>query len=167
MLDDTPDSGIVLFEKICDMRDGHFLRHGNDQTVQKEGETTLFSCPGNVNLVNATIIAGNPRYPTVKIAFVLEEVQVTPDLLGSIIGFAPGLTALGTGKRRTREEIDPDIKTLLVRLKLDAIDEPGILNVQGYLEEVSFNQESSERSGVTRLVKLAIRPTHISEEPDP
>jgi len=38
------------------------------------------------------------RYPTVQIAFMLEKVQMTPDLLGSVISLAPGATAYGTNK---------------------------------------------------------------------
>jgi len=49
--------------------------------------------------MDPTTFTVGARYPTVEIAFMLEKVQMTPDLLGSVIGLAPGATAHRTNKR--------------------------------------------------------------------
>lgn len=81
------------FKKIGNVRDGHFLGHEDDQTIHEKRKATLFSCPGNLNLMDPTTLTVDARYPTVEIAFVLEKVQMTPDLLGGVICLAVGAVA--------------------------------------------------------------------------
>jgi len=98
VFNDTPDPGIMFFKKIGDVRDGHFLGHEDDQTIHEKRKATLFSCPRNLYLMDPALFTVGARYPTVQIAFMLEKVQMTPDLLGSVISLAPGATAYGTNK---------------------------------------------------------------------
>jgi len=99
VFNDAPDPGIVFFKKIGDVRDRHFLCHEDDQTIHEKRKATLFSCPRDLYLMDPTTFTVGARYPTVEIAFMLEKVQMTPDLLGSVIGLAPGATAHRTNKR--------------------------------------------------------------------
>jgi hypothetical protein len=64
--------------------------------------------------MDPTILTFNTRYPTMKIAFMLEKVQMTPDLLGSVIRLTARTFTFWTDKFGTFLEIYPDIKTLFV-----------------------------------------------------
>ena len=91
----------------------------------------MFSCPGDLNLMNPAIVTIKTRYPTVKIIFTLDTVQMmrkyqmTPDLLRRLMHPAAG------------EEIDPDIETFSRQNKFDPNGEPGILNPQRKMKDLS------------------------------
>jgi len=93
--------------------------------------------------MNPAIVTIKTRYPTVKIIFTLDTVQMmrkyqmTPDLLRRLIRLAAG------------EGIDPDIVTFFRQNKFDPIGEPGVLNPQ----PAFYSKSSGVRSNLTNPVK--------------
>jgi len=81
--------------------------------------------------MNPATLTTETRYPTVKIIFTLDTVQMmkkyqmTPDLLQRLIHPAAG------------EESDPDIETFFRQNKFDPNGEPWVLNPQRKMKDLS------------------------------
>jgi hypothetical protein len=78
MLDDAPQTRVVLADKASSSGNRHTLDEGHDERFEQKREAGARPCPRHVDKAHAAIRAVDAGDARVQEGLVLEEVQVAP-----------------------------------------------------------------------------------------
>ena len=81
----------------------------------------------------------------------LEEVQVSPTVLGGVVSIAESL-AVGTAEEAARLKVEMDVQSLLGRRELDPGNLPGCNQAQGSSEEFLLSHVPFQKAEVTHIL---------------
>src|SRR5215510_7147005 len=118
MLDDTPQTRVVLADKAGGSGHRHILDESHDERFEQKREAGSRPCPRHVDQAHATVGT------------------VDAGLLHRVVHRAVGLAALGTGKPATGLEVDLDIEPLLVGVELGVHHHPRRHQAECELEQI-------------------------------
>ena len=74
MIQNSPETGIMFSDDSTQRLDRHLLGHNHNQSLKQQGKATFRTGPRDPDQSHATRLAINPRYPGMKLCFVLKEV---------------------------------------------------------------------------------------------
>jgi len=103
--------------------------------LEEQGEAASLLPPGDGDLVDPVFRALHPGNPGVQVGLVLEEVQVAPGTLRTVVN-RMGAPALRTGETSARPEGDVQVHPSLQGIPLDGLDVPGLVQPQEAQEEL-------------------------------
>jgi hypothetical protein len=127
---------IVLAHEAGGGGDRHGLHKGHGERFEQEGEAGAGSRPGDGDLLDAAVGAGDARGARVQEGLMLEEVEVAPFLPGGVVHRAVGLAAGRAGEAAASGEVDLDVEATLVGVEGAGLDQPGRHQAQSELHEI-------------------------------
>src|SRR5215475_14527294 len=136
MLDDTPQTRVVLADKAGGSGNWHAFDERHDERFEQKREARPRPCPRYVDEAHATVGTVDAGDARVQEGLVLKEIEVAPGLLHRVVHRAVGLAALGTGKAATGLEVDLDIQPLLVGVELGVHYHPRRHQAECELEQI-------------------------------
>src|SRR5262249_29954843 len=136
MLDDTPQTRVVLADKAGGSGHRHILDESHDERFEQKREAGSRPCPRHVDEAHATVGTVDAGDARVQEGLVLKEIEVAPGLLHRVVHRAVGLAALGTGKAATGLEVDLDIEPLLVDVEFGVHHHPRRHQAESELEQI-------------------------------
>src|SRR5262245_45952885 len=136
MLDDTPQTRVVLADQAGGSGHRHSLDESHDERFEQKREAGSRPCPRHVDEAHATVGTVDAGDARVQERLVLKEIEVAPGLLYRVVHRAVGLAALGTGKPATGLEVDLDIEPLLVGVELGVHHHPRRHQAECELEQI-------------------------------
>src|SRR5215472_8275835 len=138
MLDDTPQTRVVLADKASGSGNRHILDERHDERFKQKREAGSWPCPRHIDEAHATVGTVDAGDARVQVGLVLKEIEVAPGLLHRVVHRAVGLAALGTGKAATGLEVDLDIEPLLVGVELGVHYHPRRHQAECELEQIDI-----------------------------
>src|SRR5271157_166249 len=135
VLEYSPQPGIVLINNPRNGLDRHILHHHHHQCLEEEREAAPRTGPRYGDLFDTTLLALHARHPGAEIGPILKEVQMTPSSLLSIVSAASFCTAMGTRESAAPDEINIDIQTTLLKIKLAVSNLPRNSQAQSQLKQ--------------------------------
>src|SRR5262249_21929416 len=141
MLDDTPQTRVVLADKAGGSGHRHILDESHDERFETKREAGSRPCPRHVDQAHATVGTVDAGDARLQVGLVLKEIKVAPGLLHRVVHWALGLATLGTGKPATGLEVDLEIEPLLVDVDF------GVTTIQG-----GPGRSASWNSSISRMV---------------
>src|SRR5215831_5300379 len=154
MLDDTPQTRVVLADEAGGSSHRHILDESHDERFEQKRETGSRPCPRHVDEAHATVGTVDAGDARVQERLVLKEIEVAPGLLHRVVHRAVGLAALGTGKAATGLEVDLYIEPLLVGVELGVHHHPRRHQAECELEQIDIAHGLS--SCPVRLYRAAV-----------
>jgi hypothetical protein len=118
VLDDTPQSRVVLADEAGCSSDRHGLDERHDECLKQEREAGTRPCPRHIDEAYATVRAVDTGDARMQEGLVLEEIEVAPGLFDGVVHWALGFAAGGAREAPTGFEIDRDIEPLLVGVEV-------------------------------------------------
>src|SRR5208283_3893831 len=103
--------------------DRHLPYQGHGKGLKEKGEIRSFTRPWHIDLEYPVVGTVNSRDPHYQIAGILEETEMSPFLLGSVVGFHR-FSADGAGKHASPREIDEDSYDPFAFIKLHLRNHP-------------------------------------------
>jgi hypothetical protein len=116
----------------------------------------MWSCPGDLNEFHTTTLASDSWNTSLKVALVLEEIQMPPLVDLSVMDQTVSLTTIRTGKMPTFGEINLDCEQLLLQVKVGLSNKPRRAQAQCFLKQVSISHDAE---ATRHLPKSQAEPT--------
>jgi hypothetical protein len=91
---DPPDPHVGLADQAGQLRDRHLPDHRHHQRLEQQREPRALPRPRHRHQPHVVLRAANPRHPRGEIRLMLEEVQMPPRLLLSVVRLEPTPVAL-------------------------------------------------------------------------
>jgi len=125
VLQDSPQPIGMLGGKLRHRGNRHLPAERQDQELEQERKPVAGPRPGHLDLLDPALSAADPRDPGVKIGLVLEEIQMSPGPVLSVVDLAfPGLLARGIRELGALEEVEPEIEPPVLLGELEIDDPP-------------------------------------------
>src|SRR5215510_9337295 len=168
MLDDTPQTRVVLADKAGGSGHRHILDESHDERFEQKREAGSRPCPRHVDEAHATVGTVDAVDARVQEGLVLKEIEVAPGLLYRVVHRAVGLAALGTGKPATGLEVDLDIEPLLVGVELGVHYHPRRHQAECELEQIdvahgALSSRLARRHRAAVLVAVKNKPSRARD----
>lgn len=132
----TPQPCVVFTHHPGHGPDRHGRNQGHEQRLEQQGEAAVGSCPGHVGLPDAARVAADPRYASVQISLMLEEVEMAPRHLLGVVGGAVRGATVRTGEAAARREVDVDVEPVCLGVEVAAGYRPRRRQAQCQLQQV-------------------------------
>ena len=133
---DTPETGIVFLQETAGGQDRHVLGEGHDDLLQEQGEAAVNPGPRDRHDLDPTTGAVDAGGAHMQISEVLEEVEVTPGPLLTVVSGATRLFALGAREAASLGKGDVDVQPLAGPVEGATVDLPGGLQKEGLLQQL-------------------------------
>jgi hypothetical protein len=137
----------MLAHKTSGGTDVHVLAHLHNESFEQQCKATPETSPRRVGEFDATVLTLDPREVSVEVALMLEEVQVTPNVLFSIVGFHRSVTAR-TGKNTTTSKVQVDMEFLGFFVKPNIRHTPRGLEAKSSTEKHRFCRHGDPRAKI-------------------